>query len=58
MYYSIINVEDCKLLQYDKDAVRNLCLVNSMKLCVGKTAVVSYACKTNSVNLSYNYVTN
>jgi hypothetical protein len=53
IYHSITNVEGCKLLQYDIDTVQTSCLDNGMKLNTGKTEIISFAYKINSVNFNY-----
>jgi hypothetical protein len=48
IYRTIINVDDCKLLQHDINSVHNLFLVNGMKINLGKTVTISFSYKTKS----------
>jgi hypothetical protein len=52
-YRSIRNVDDCKLLRHDIDSVQNWYLVNGMKLNFGKTTIISFTRKTNSIYFNY-----
>jgi hypothetical protein len=52
IYRTIINVDDCKVLQHDI-SVHNWCLVNSMKINLGKTTIISFSCKTNRIYFNY-----
>jgi hypothetical protein len=53
IYHTIINVDDCKLLQHDINSVHNWCLVNGMKINLGKTTIISFSRKTNSIYFNY-----
>jgi hypothetical protein len=54
IYHSTRNVDDCKLLQHDIDSVQNWCLVNGIKLNLGKT--ISFIRKKLFILIT-NYVT-
>jgi hypothetical protein len=56
IYLSIRNVDDCKRLQHDFDSVQNWCLVNGMKLTLGKT--ISFTRKTNFIYFNYKLCNN
>jgi hypothetical protein len=49
IYRTIINVDDCKLLQHDINLVHNWCLVNGMKINLRKPTITSFSRKTNSI---------
>jgi hypothetical protein len=53
IYRTIISVDDCKLLQHDIISVRYWCLVNGMKINLGKTTIISFIRKTNSIYFNY-----
>jgi hypothetical protein len=44
-YRTIMNVDDCKLLQHVINSVHNWCLVNDMKINLGKTTIIPFSCK-------------
>jgi hypothetical protein len=56
MYRTVTNVDDCKLLQHDINSVNNWCLANGIKINIGKTTIISFRRKTNSIILIINYV--
>jgi hypothetical protein len=53
MFRSLMNVEGCKLLQYDIDTDQTWCLDNGMKIKTGKTEIISFTYKINSINFNY-----
>jgi hypothetical protein len=53
MYHSLTNVEGCKLLEYDIDTFQTWCLDNGMKVNTGKTEIISFTYKINSINFDY-----
>jgi hypothetical protein len=53
IYRNIINIDDCELLQHDINSVHNWCLVNGMKINLGKTAIISFSRETNSIYFNY-----
>jgi hypothetical protein len=58
IYHTIINVDDCKLLQHDIKSVHNWCLGNGMKINLGKTTIISFSHKTNSIYFNYKLCNN
>jgi hypothetical protein len=53
IYHTIINVDDCKLLQHDINSVHNWCLVTGMKITLGKITIRSFSHKTNTIYFNY-----
>jgi hypothetical protein len=53
MYLTVISIDDCKLLQHDINLVHNWCLVNCMKINLGKTTIISFSRKTNRIYFHY-----
>jgi hypothetical protein len=45
IYRTIINIDDCKLLQHYIIPVHNWCLINGMKINLGKTTIISFSRK-------------
>jgi hypothetical protein len=58
IYRTIINVDDCKLLQHDINSVHYWCLLNGMKINLGKTTIISFSRKTNSIYFNYKLCNN
>jgi hypothetical protein len=58
IYRTITNVDDCKLLQHDINSVHNWCLANGMKMNIGKTTIISFSRKTNSILFNYTLCNN
>jgi hypothetical protein len=58
MYHTILNFDDCKPLQHDINSVYNWCLVNGMKINLGKTTIISFSRKTNSIYFNYKFCNN
>jgi hypothetical protein len=53
IYRVVSSPEDCNLLQSDVDSIRSWCAANYMKLNVGKTRVITFYKKTNSLIYEY-----
>jgi hypothetical protein len=45
-------------LQSDIDSMQNWCIENGMILNVGKTTIISFMCKTVSINFNYKLCNN
>jgi hypothetical protein len=58
IYHTITIVDDCKLLQHDINSVHNWCLANGMKINIGKTTIISFSRKTNSILFNYKLCSN
>jgi hypothetical protein len=58
IYRTVTNVDDCKLLQHDINSVHNWCLANGMKINIGKTTIISFRRKTNSILFNYKLCNN
>jgi hypothetical protein len=58
IYRTIINVDDCKILQHDITSVHNWRLVNGMKSNIVKTTIISFSSKTNSIYFNYKLCNN
>jgi hypothetical protein len=58
IYHTIINVDDSKLLQHDINSVHKWCLVNGMKINLGKTTIIYFSRKTSSIYFNYKLCSN
>jgi hypothetical protein len=58
VYRTIIDVDDYKLLQHDINSVHDWCVVNGMKINLGKTMIISFSHITNSIYCNYKLCNN
>jgi hypothetical protein len=58
IYRTITSVDDCKLLQHDINSVHNWCLANGIKINIGKTTIISFSRKANSILFNYKLCNN